>query len=321
MGFNQTKTWLFTFLACFCGMVQAQQELSIQVIPITIELDASSVALGEKLFRDKNFSKNQSQACITCHEIDLEQQSHRKTYQGFNKVVGMLNTPTVYNARYNFKQFWNGRVKTLEEAIDDHVSDNSIFNNDWESIISRLKKIPDYVKAFNNSFNNGITQSNIETSLKNYMYSLITPNAPFDLYLQGNEKAISKSALKGYEIFKEYGCISCHQGINIGGNLYQKMGIYKNYFENKEFISQADLGLYNVTGNNNDKFVFKVPSLRNVARTSPYLHDGSAEDLKAAIKIMAEYQVGRPMDDEDIGYVIEFLNTLNGELLTDKSSD
>lgn len=302
-------------------MVQAQQEVSIQVIPITTELDASNVALGEKLFRDNNFSKNKSQACITCHSIDLDQQSHRKTYKGFKKVVGMLNTPTVYNARYNFRQFWNGRVKTLEEAVDDHVSDKSIFNNDWENIISRLKKVPDYVKAFNNNFDNGITQANIESSLKSYIDSLITPNAPFDLYLQGNEKAISKNAIKGYEIFKEYGCISCHQGINIGGNLYQKMGIYKNYFENKEFISQADLGLYNVTGDNNDKFVFKVPALRNVARTSPYLHDGSAEDLKAVIKVMAEYQVGRPMDDEDIGYVIEFLNTLNGELLTDKSPD
>lgn len=298
-----------------CFSVHAQRDIAIQVIPQTSDANPNLAKLGQKLFSEPLFSRDNDQACISCHQIHFsENEQMTSKYRGFKQIEGMLNTPTILNATYNFRQFWNGRVKTIPEAIDDHVSDKTIFNNDWKTIIERLKSDSAYSKTFDANFADGVTEENIEASLNTYVKTLITPNAPFDKYLEGDEKAISDEAKAGYQMFKDYGCISCHQGLNIGGNLFQKMGIYKDYFADRKFISQADLGLYNVTGEEDDKFVFKVPSLRNVARTAPYFHDGSAEDLKTAVQVMAEYQVGKPISNKDANSIIEFLNTLNGTL-------
>jgi len=290
------------------------QDVSINPIP---QRQASSLvieSIGKKLFNDARLSKEHSHTCASCHQLPLFGTDQEETYVGFHNVAGAINTPTILNATYNFRQFWDGRAESFSEVIDDHIFDKTIFNNDWNTIIKRLNDNPDYMKLFSEAFTDGITESNIELSIKTYLNELTTPNAPFDLFIAGKTTAISEDAKKGFELFKQFGCISCHQGRNIGGNLFQKMGIYKNYFEEKQFISQSDLGRYNVTGNEGDKFVFKVPSLRNVTHTAPYLHDGTAKNLKDAITIMAEYQVGQPIAAQEVTYIIEFLKTLTGEL-------
>ncbi len=292
----------------------ALQKSSIKPIPQKKTLNPEMVSLGKMLFNDARFSKEHTHNCASCHQLSFSGIDREKTYTGFNNVSGPINTPTVLNATYNFKQFWDGRAESINGVIDDHVADKTIFNNEWDVVIQRLNDNPDYSSLFKQQFNDGITEVNVELALTTYLKTLTTPNAPFDAFLSGDTSAISDDAKNGYELFKSYGCISCHQGLNIGGNLFQKMGVYKNYFETKQFISQTDLGLYNVTGIEQDKFVFKVPSLRNVALTAPYLHDGSAKTLEDVILIMAEYQIGQPITKREANYITEFLKTLNGDL-------
>ncbi len=293
------------------------QDISIQPIPQQQASSSTIMSLGKKLFNEARLSKEHSHTCASCHQLPLFGTDQEETYIGFHNVAGAINTPTILNVHYNFKQFWDGRAESINEVIDDHIFDKTIFNNDWDTIIQRLNDNPDYKTLFGEAFQDGITENNIEFSIKTYLTTLTTPNAPFDLFISGDAAAISNDAKKGFELFKQFGCISCHQGKNIGGNLFQKMGVYKNYFEEKQFISQSDLGRYNVTGKEKDKFVFKVPSLRNVTRTAPYLHDGTAKNLKDVIRIMAEYQVGQPIVEQEITYIVEFLKTLNGEFLNE----
>lgn len=285
------------------------------IVPISaVEIsDKEKLALGQKLFFEKSFSFSETHACASCHDLNKGGADTLETFSGHNNRSGTINTPTIYNVRYNFRQFWDGRAKTLASVITDHIEDKHIFNQEWENIIQRLQKISDYSQAFSTLYTNGINQQNIEDALITYVNSLVTPNAPFDRYLQGEENAISAEAINGYQLFMDYGCISCHQGPNIGGNLYQKMGIYEDYFESKRIINETDLGRYNITNREEDVLVFKVPSLRNIALTGPYLHDGSAKTLTDAIHKMAVYQVGQQIPNHEVSDIIAFLNTLTGD--------
>ena len=179
--------------------------------------------------------------------------------------------------------------------------------DDINFIVSKLKNNIEYKKEFESIYKDGITKDNITNALAEFEKALITPNSPFDKYIQGDKNAISQKAKNGYELFKSKGCILCHHGINIGGNLYNRFGIYTE-------SNSSRLGRYEVTKNIEDKFVFKVPSLRNVALTSPYMHDGRAKTLKEAVEIMTEYQLGRYMKDGEIDDIVEFLKTLNGQI-------
>src|SRR5207248_406151 len=158
-----------------------------------------------------------------------------------------------------------------------------------------------------------VTPPNIRDSIATFERTLMTPNSRFDRYLRGNEAAITSTEKEGYRLFNAYGCTSCHQGANVGGNMFQKMGVAVDYFGQRGEITKADLGRFNVTGEESDRYVFKVPSLRNVALTAPYFHDGSAPTLGAAVARMGTYQLGRSIPREDIGLIIQFLRTLTGE--------
>jgi cytochrome c peroxidase len=181
---------------------------------------------------------------------------------------------------------------------------------DFENLVKRLQQNQTYTKMFTDLYRDGITKKNITDAIAEYEKTLITPNAPFDRYLKGDKNAISEKAKKGYRLFKSKGCVICHNGVNIGGNLYNRFGIYQD-------ANSSSLGRYNITQREEDKYVFKVPSLRNVARTAPYMHDGRFETLRSAVKFMTRYQLGRCIEEEDIDAIVAFLESLNGELPLD----
>lgn len=276
-------------------------------LPEYIKVDDKKVKLGKKLFLDPILSKDKTLSCMSCHNL-LHNGADTLAYtKGINGHLGLFNVPTVYNAVYNFRQFWDGRAKNLKEQALKPITNPVEMGNSIPVVLRDLKKSKEYPQLFGEIYKDGITEDNLAEVLAEFEKTLITPNSPFDRYLKGDTKSLSMNALKGYGLFKTKGCISCHNGINIGGNLYNKFGIYKN-------AKSQELGRYNTTKREEDKYVFKVPSLRNIALTTPYMHDGRAKTLEEAVNIMTQYQLGRSMQKEDLDLIVEFLNTLTGEL-------
>jgi cytochrome c peroxidase len=178
--------------------------------------------------------------------------------------------------------------------------------------VAKVAQDAKYQRDFATAYHDGVTKANIQNAIAAFERTLITPNSRFDRYLRGDPDAISVAEKVGYAKFKQYGCVACHQGVNVGGNMFQKFGVMGDYFAKRGNLTDADLGRYLVTKDENDKHVFKVPSLRNVALTAPYFHDGSAKTLENAVDIMFRYQLGRVGSKEDKEDIIKFLNTLTG---------
>lgn len=285
----------------------------IQPIPLHIELNENKVALGEKLFNDTRLSRNNSLACVSCHFFDKGGTDRVRYSIGMNGASMQVNSPTVFNSEFNFKQHWNAIAENLEDQIDVAVTAPLVFDNKWQDVLANIKTSPEYVEKFGKTYSDGITRENIKDAIATFERSLYTPNSRFDKFLRGNKNAITQEEKDGYHLFKSYGCVSCHQGVNVGGNMFQKFGIIGNYFTKRGGIIPSDMGLYNVTKKESDRYVFKVPSLRNVAITPPYLHDGSAETLETAIDIMGKYQLGHQLDQSQIDLIVKFLLTLTGE--------
>ena len=224
-----------------------------------------------------------------------------------------INVPTVFNRALNFRQFWDGRVKTLEEQVSFPLQDKSEMGNTWGNVLHVLQQDEKYGLSFERIYNNGVTQGNVANVIAEFERSLTLVDSRFDLYLKGDVSAISADEKEGYLRFKDYGCVACHQGAGLGGNMFQKFGVVGNYFVDRNRTIQAvDLGRFNQTEKEEDKYVFKVPSLRMVTQTAPYFHDGSVQSLNEVIKIMAKYQLGRDMPESDICLIKAFLNTLAG---------
>ena len=233
---------------------------------------------------------------------------------GLNGGLTEVNTPTVLNAALNFKQFWNGRADSLEAQVD-HVIQNPVeMGSKWEEVVQKVLQDAKYRRAFAAAYKDGVTKTNIQHAIATFERTLITPNSRFDKFLRGDANAISAPEKAGYAKFKQYGCVACHQGVNVGGNMFQKFGVMGNYLEKRGNPTQADLGRYLVTKVESDKYVFKVPSLRNVALTAPYFHDASAKTLEDAVDVMFRYQLGRVASKEDKESIVKFLGTLTGEL-------
>lgn len=283
-------------------------------IPLAIDLDRQKVALGEKLFRDPLLSRDGTVSCASCHLLSLGGTDRLPQSIGIDGLKGEVNAPTVFNSVFNFRQFWDGRAETLEEQIDGPIHDDREMASNWPDIVAKLKADRSYRQQFHQIYSEGITPDSIRNAISTYESSLITPNSRFDRFLRGDEKALSVTEKEGYQHFQAYGCISCHQGVNLGGNMFQSFGIFGDYFADRGDIQKADLGRYNVTQKESDRYVFKVPGLRNVAQTSPYFHDGSTDSLAEAVKIMGRYQLGRSLKPKEIDKIVQFLNTLTGEI-------
>ena len=211
-----------------------------------------------------------------------------------------------------FRLHWNGEFVRPEDQID-RVLKVSL-KTTWQEIIQKLQQDPDYVADFSRIYRDGMQVSTIKDAIITYERSLITPNSRFDKYLRGDQQAITEPEKQGYALFKSYGCIACHQGINVGGNMFQKFGVMNNYFTDRGNITQADLGRFNITHQEEDRYRFRVASLRNVALTGPYFHDGSVAELGDAVRIMGRLQLGRELSDTDVTDLLAFLRSLTGEV-------
>jgi cytochrome c peroxidase len=227
--------------------------------------------------------------------------------------VGSINSPTVFNAAFNFKQFWDGRAETLEAQIDGPIHAAAEMDSSWPEITNKLKQQPEYQAAFTELYSEGIQSQTIKDAIAAFERSLSTPNSRFDRFLQGATNVLSAEEQNGYRLFKNYGCSSCHQGLNVGGNMFQEFGVMGDYFADRGNITKADLGRFNVTGVERDRYVFKVPTLRNAGLTAPYFHDGSAATLEQAVTVMAKYQLGRRLTAEETRQIVSFIKTLTGE--------
>lgn len=283
-------------------------------LPEPTGLDQDKVALGRQLFMDPSLSKAGDISCASCHDLLAGGDDGLPFSQGTGDQMTSANSPTVFNAALNFVQFWDGRATSLEDQIDGPLSNPSEMGMSWPLLLRRLLENDAYQQAFNASYADGITAANVKNAIAEFERSLITPGASFDRYLRGDDTALSDQELRGYGLFRDYGCASCHQGRNIGGNLFQKLGIVRPFFTAGQDLTTADLGRFNVTGENADRHVFKVPSLRNVSETAPYFHDGSVATLEKAIALMGYHQLGRTLEPEEIDDIAAFLGTLTGEL-------
>ncbi|WP_256666110.1 MULTISPECIES: cytochrome-c peroxidase [unclassified Pseudomonas] len=297
-----------------CGpAVAAPLDEALKPLPAMPILDAARVELGRQLFNENRLSVNNTLSCASCHHLETGGADNKAFSLGYDGKPVVLNTPTVFNASLNFKQFWNARVDTLEKQIEQVVTSPMEMGSDWEKVVETLAALPVYQSAFTHSYPDGITAANVQNALATYERTLLTPNSRFDQYLLGNTEILTREEKYGYQRFKDYGCIACHQGINIGGNMYQKFGVMGDYFKARGTPSETDLGRYLLTKDDEDRNVFKVPSLRNVAVTAPYFHDASARTLEEAVDVMFKYQLGRTPSTEDKTLIIQFLKTLTGE--------
>lgn len=293
--------------------IPATTDEPLSALPRTIALDSHKVALGNLLFHDKRLSHDDSVACASCHVLAKGGVDGSVRSVGIGGRVAAVNTPTVLNSSFNFKQFWDGRADTLEQQIDGPVQHPDELGSDWLEIIAKLRREADYSKQFEALYPDGIQAANIKDAIATFERSLITPNSRFDRFLRGDAQALAAEESEGFRLFKSYGCVACHQGANVGGNMFAKFGVMRDYFKDRGNMTQADLGRFRVTGDPLHKHVFKVPSLRNVAQTAPYFHDGSAATLELAVDIMGRYQLGVTIPPHDVALIVAFLRTLSGE--------
>jgi cytochrome c peroxidase len=276
-------------------------------------LDPDKVALGDSLFHDRRLSADDTVSCASCHNLATNGSDSLSSATGIGGVVGPIKTPTVYNSGYNFVQFWDGRAADLEEQAAGPIHNPIEMGSNWEQVLGKLQQDKKLVKAFEAAYPDGLTPDTIVDAIAIFERSLVTTGSPFDRWLDGDDQAMNERQLKGYRLFKSYGCVSCHQGRNVGGNLYAFMGAMGDYFADRGGeITEADLGRFNVTKDEDDRYFFKVPSLRLAARQAFFFHDASQHTLEDAVRIMGRYQLGRDIPRQDIADMIVFLNSLVG---------
>ena len=314
---------LFIVFVASCGKPNSPSELTIPIgavdvsgpitpLPDHVSVNPAKVVLGQRLFNDTRLSADGSIACVTCHDLRAAGVDHLPTARGIKGQVVGRNAPTVFNSALNFRQMWDGRAVSLEEQAGMPINNPKEMASSWVHVTAVLKSDPWYSRQFSDIYNAPANAANISDALATFERSLITPNAPFDRFLLGDKSAISSSALEGWRLFRERGCIACHQGINIGGNMFQKFGVMGNFFHDRNKDDKLDQGRYNVTHEERDRHVFKVPSLRNVAKTAPYFHDGSVNNLHEAVLTMGRYQLGQDLSTQEVENIEAFLKSLTG---------
>ncbi|MFA0469774.1 cytochrome c peroxidase [Vibrio sp. 10N.222.51.E8] len=280
----------------------------ISPIPNSPEINHELAKIGWVLFKDPNLSSNRSVSCESCHSLQTNGAEVIPVSIGVNGA-GMRNSLTVFNAVFNYRFFWDGRVNNLGDQIDGPVHNVDEMDSNWQHITDYVSQSKTYIDLFQEQ-STPIDEASIKAALIEFMQGLTTPNAPFDLYLQGDNAALSETAKRGWETFQEEGCIRCHQGTNIGGGMVMRFGYFglsKTGAERSE-----DQGRFMFTAKPQDKDLFRVASLRNVAITAPYFHDGQTATLEEAIKIMGESQLGKTFEKQTINDIKVFLESLTG---------
>ena len=314
--------WIRDHRAQFYPNTLAAEEFAnetIRPVPDSVEYDPAKAALGELLYHDTRLSADGTVSCATCHGINTGGVDNLKYSEGIGGQLGGVNAPTVFNAVFNFVQFWDGRAATLaDQAAGPPLNPVEMGCASFDEIVARLAQDKAFVKAFNAVYPEGLSQATITDAIAQYERTLVTPDSPFDRYLKGDKEAMTAEQIKGFELFKEYNCATCHAGVNMGGQSYELMGRRADYFKDRELqeksgLTDGDNGRWAQTGIERDRFRFRTPGLRNVALTYPYYHDGSVESLEEAVGMMAKYQVGKELSAENVATITAFLQALTGE--------
>ena len=273
------------------------------------EKDTSElIALGKALYHDRRMSVNDTQSCASCHVLEGKKGGvdNMKTSPGAKGSLGDRNSPTTLNAGFHFAQFWDGRAASLvEQAKGPVLNPVEMGMPNDKAVVEKIGKIAEYKEAFAKAFptsKNPITYQNIAEAIAAFERTLITHDR-FDDFIKGDDKALTKEELLGMQAFMNQGCTTCHIGPLLGGNSYRKLGQARPY-------DTKDLGRYQVTKKEEDKFMFKVPGLRNVAITDPYFHDGSVATLSEAVAKMAYHQLGKELGEKEVASIVSFLKAL-----------
>jgi cytochrome c peroxidase len=286
---------------------------SIKPIPLNVSYDHDIAMLGKALFFEPKLSKDGTLSCASCHHLPGSGADGVAYSFGIGGIEGNINSPTVLNSRYNFVQFWDGRVKSLEEQALLPIINPIEMGNSLKNVLKTLEEDEKYKKWFLKLFDTGVTEENLALAIAEFERALITPNAPYDRFLRGDEEAISSEVKEGYTLFESYGCISCHNGVNIGSNLYQKIGVFKP-FNTIKYDKHLKKGHFMVSGDAEDLYYFKVPTLRNIELTAPYMHSGYAKTLESAVSLMFEHQLGIEPQKKEIDLIVHFLKSLTGDM-------
>jgi len=296
-------------LAAALSVAQAKDDEPIQPLVVPKVKNPGLVALGEKLYFDPRLSKSGFISCNSCHNLSLGGTDNLKTSIGHNWNQGPINAPTVLNSTFNIAQFWDGRAKDLQEQAGGPIANPGEMGSTHALAVEVLQSIPGYVVEFKKVFGNDkVTIDEVTKAIAAFEDTLVTPNSRFDKWLKGDKKAITPTELAGYELFKDSGCVACHNGPAVGGNSFQKMGVVEPYHA----TSPAE-GRVAVTKDEADRFNFKVPTLRNVELTYPYFHDGEAATLTQAVETMGRIQLGKQFTPEENAKIVAFLKTLTGD--------
>jgi len=306
---KKTLCIIFLWIELFSSAYSSEP---ISPLPNTIKIDQQKYEIGALLFQDKNLSKNKNVACSSCHKASQGLAENVPFSMASTGKLRHRNTQSVFNTTFFSYLHWDGRFSSLTDLNLKGM--RGATSNDWDSILKYLRANDAYVTLFSMVFREGINKKNVVSSFVEYQKSLITPNSPFDLYLKGDVSALTEQQIKGYRLFKNYGCISCHNSMTIGGQMFAKLGQFGDYFKDRGNIKHADYGRFNRTHRESDRYRFRVPSLRNVALTAPYFHDASQKTLKDAVQTMAKYQLGRELERSDTEAIVSFLKSLTGIL-------
>ena len=283
----------------------------IQPIPSQLTIDKDWLILGKALFHSPLLSKNNTISCASCHMVDFGGDDGFPVSTGINNSQGSRNSPTVLNATFNFRQFWDGRASTLAEQTIGPIHNPVEMGSTFPEIINKLSQDEYFNNTFKQLSKDGVTANNIIKAITIYEESLITPHSPIDRYLLGEKEALTAQQKRGLNLFINYGCSTCHQGRNIGGNIYQKLGRINDI--PKELT--LDKGRFTVTNELTDEFIFKVPTLRNIADTAPYFHNGAVNNLSDAVRIMAKSQLGRELTEDEVADIVALLQTFSAKVL------
>ena len=297
------------------GLVGERANEPVRPIDLTLETDPAKVALGYALYHDTRLSVDNTVSCASCHELENAGVDNHQYSHGVNDQLGGVNAPTVYNAVYNFVQFWDGRAQTLAaQAAGPPLNPVEMASESFDQIIAKLNADKKFVKAFEAVYPDGLSEANITDAIEQFERTLITPGSAFDKWLRGDDAAITSEQLAGYELFKKYDCATCHVGPNLGGLSYELMGLRRHYFADRGLeLTNEDNGRFKETEQERDRHRFKVPGLRNVEHTWPYYHDGTRETLEEAVRDMGLYQIDVEFTEEQINSIVEFLKSLTGE--------
>ena len=294
-----------TLLFLFVSFVGAGEP--IVPIPLHVEYDKEKAELGRSLFMDPNISSDHSVSCLSCHDFDHGGADPRPVSVGVHGLRGNANAPTVYNAYFNFRQFWNGRAKDLKDQANGPLHNPVEMDMVPREIERYLASNDYYVEGFQKVYGTAPRYDDMLDAIAEFEKALYTPNCKFDRFLRG-ETSLNDLEAKGYRLFKTLGCITCHNGVNVGGNSFQKFGLIYPYPWKESFPDR-----YALTRDLSDRNVYKVPTLRNIELTAPYFHDGSVPTLKKALEKMAYHNLGFDLDPSEVEALEAFLKTLTGE--------